>query len=574
MAGVAPAGADRSMVHRIDGEARCRVVVAVAALNTCHRDVRWRLHAGRRRAVVAARAVRVGRGVGKCSARPAHEGRGRADVTGFTIGPVGRHMAGQRCRAKRALRTFARVGTVVARIAPASADRSMTSHAHCVDREIRCRVGVAGAALSSRHRDVRWRLHAGRGRTVMAARTIGIGCGVNECSARPAREGRGRARMTSGAIATADRHVTGERRRTLRTFRSLTYERVIVAGVAAAGTDRAMVHRVCRKACCYIVVAIAALNPRHRDVGRRLHAGRCRAVVAARAVGVGHTVSECSARPAHEGRGRAGVTGFAVGTVGCHMAGQRCGTLRAHRALTRERPVVAGIAPAGADRPVASRTHRVGRKTWRRIGVAITALNPRHRDMRRRGQADSPAAIVAARAVGVGRCVSERRPHPPRHALVAGLTWRGCRNMIRRLAERESTIVTSGASRRNTAVIKPVSDRITGRAAVAAFAWHRSNRVIRRLTDSDRAVVASGTRCVRLDVVDETQIAPCRCQVAAFAQIGRLRMCCRFPLCAGAIMAREALSWRAFETRVDVARCALNDEMRAGECKSGQKVIE
>jgi len=188
VAGITSAGADRGMVHRIGREARRRVAVAVAALNPCHRDVRRRGHAGRCRTIVAARAIGVGRRMGECAARPAREGRGRARMTGFAISTVGRHVARPRRRAECARRALARIGTVVAGIAPAGADRRMTRYAHRIGREARCRVGVAIAALNSRYRDVRRRGHAGRRGAVVAARTVGVGCRVRECAARPSRK--------------------------------------------------------------------------------------------------------------------------------------------------------------------------------------------------------------------------------------------------------------------------------------------------------------------------------------------------------------------------------------------------
>ena len=59
------------MVHGVGGEGRSGIGVAIAALNASHRDMRRRGVAGRRRAVVAARAIgvcrpmRIGR-IGKC----------------------------------------------------------------------------------------------------------------------------------------------------------------------------------------------------------------------------------------------------------------------------------------------------------------------------------------------------------------------------------------------------------------------------------------------------------------------------------------------------------------------------
>ena len=169
--------------------------------------------------------------------------------------------------------------------------------------------------------------------------------------------------------------------------------------VAAAGAHRRVRHRVGRKARRRIGVAIAALDAGHRDVRRRGIAGRSRAVVTARAIRVARLVNVSRPRPAGEGRGRAGVAGDAVLTIGRHVAGIRCGSCRAFCALRGVRAVVAGIAAAGAHRRV---RHRVGRKARRGIGVAIAALDAGHRDVRRRGMAGRDRAVVTARAIRVG----------------------------------------------------------------------------------------------------------------------------------------------------------------------------
>ena len=279
------------MVHRVGRKACSRIGMAAAALNPRHWDVRRRGHAGRGFAIVTARAVCVGRRMGEFSTGPAGEARGRARVTGNAIGAVGRHVASERCGAHRALRTLTGVGTVVAGVAPAGADRSMV---HRIGGEARCRVVVAVAALNTCHRDMRRRLHAGRRRAVVATRAVGVGRSVGKCSARPTREGRGRGGMTGFAISPVSRHMAGQRCRAHRALGTLTGVGTVMAGVAPAGADRGMVHRVDDEACCRIVVAVAALNTCHRDMRWRLHAGRRRAVVAARAVGVGRSVGKCS----------------------------------------------------------------------------------------------------------------------------------------------------------------------------------------------------------------------------------------------------------------------------------------
>ena len=98
----------------------------------------------------------------------------------------------------------------------------------------------------------------------------------------------------------------------LRALGALGRVGAVVAGIAAARAHRRVVHRVGDEARRRVGVAVAALDAGHRNVRRRGLAGRGRAVVTARAIGVGRLVGVGAARPAGEGRGRAGVTGDAV----------------------------------------------------------------------------------------------------------------------------------------------------------------------------------------------------------------------------------------------------------------------
>jgi hypothetical protein len=213
VAGVAPAGADCRVVHRIGRETRRRVDMTIAALECHHRDMRRCRHAGRRGAVVAARAIGIGGRVNVGSARPAGECRSRTGVAGDTVGAVCWDVASERCGALRTLRAFAGERAVVAGVAPAGADRAVI---HGVGRKARCGVVVAVAALNSGYRNVRRRCHAGRGGAVVAARTIGVARSVGELAARPAGEGRSRAGVTGDAVAAVGRDVTGERCRAQR----------------------------------------------------------------------------------------------------------------------------------------------------------------------------------------------------------------------------------------------------------------------------------------------------------------------------------------------------------------------
>ena len=187
--GVATARVHRRMVHRIGDEARCRIGVAIAALNAGYRDMRRCGVAGCRRAVVTARAIGIAGLVDIDATSPTREVTGRRRVAGGAVPSTGRHVAGIRCRSLRALRAFARVRTVVAGVAAARAHRRMI---HRVADEARCRIGVAIAALDASYRDMRRRGVAGRRRAIAAARAIGIAGLMDVDGTSPACEGRRR----------------------------------------------------------------------------------------------------------------------------------------------------------------------------------------------------------------------------------------------------------------------------------------------------------------------------------------------------------------------------------------------
>ena len=109
MAGIAPTGTNRRVArhaHGIGGEIRCRIGVAVAALNTHYRHMRRRCHACRRAAVVTARAVDVGRRMGECSAQP----RGRALVARLARRSCGDVVGGLAQRGRAVVAARARPG--------------------------------------------------------------------------------------------------------------------------------------------------------------------------------------------------------------------------------------------------------------------------------------------------------------------------------------------------------------------------------------------------------------------------------------------------------------------------------
>ena len=222
----------------------------------------------------------------------------------------------------------------------------------------------------------------------------------------------GRACMAGGAVSGSGRNMPAGFG--LSAARTLARIGAVMAGVAAAGADRRMVHRIGREAWRGIDVTIAALDSRHRDVRRRGHSGRGGAVVATRTVGVGRRVGKRGAGP----RCCAGVTGRAF-CRGCDVT--RPLALRPRCPFAGVGAVVAGAASDGADRRV---VHRVGRPR-RRVGVAVAALECPGRNMRRRGQASCGGAVVARRAAAGDPGVIEGRSCP---CCCAGVTGRAfCR---------------------------------------------------------------------------------------------------------------------------------------------------
>jgi len=91
------------------------------------------------------------------------------------------------------------------------------------------------------------------------------------------------------------------------------------------------------------------------------------------------------------------------------------------------------------------------------------------------------------------------------------------------------------------------------RALVAISAWRSGDHVIGRLANSKRSIVATGASCCRLGVIDEAHFAPRRREVAALAEIRRLRVRLRLAGSSGSVVAGETLPWRPLETSADMA---------------------
>ena len=172
VARVATAATDRRVRHRVGREARRGIGMTAAALHGPRRYVWRRRHTGSCRAVVTARAIRVGRLMDVSAARPAGETRCRCGVTGNAVTPAGRDVAGVRCSAHCTLGAFRCVGPVVAGIAAAGAYRRVR---HRVGREADRRIIVAVTALHAGHRNMWRRGQAGRRRTIVAAGTVRVG---------------------------------------------------------------------------------------------------------------------------------------------------------------------------------------------------------------------------------------------------------------------------------------------------------------------------------------------------------------------------------------------------------------
>jgi len=369
------------MVHRVGREARRGVAVAVAALNCSCRHVRRGRHAGCGLAVMAVRAVGIGCGVGKGAAGKAGVAAAHClGVAAHAILAVGGDVTGIGGGAVGPLRSFGRIGAAVAGIATCAGHRGVV---HRVGGEIAGGVGVTVAALDRPCRHMRRGRHAGRDLAVMAVRAVGVGCSVDKSAAGKAGKAVAHRLGVAGlAITAVGGDVAGIGGGAVGALRSLGRIGTVVTGIAARGGDRRVIHRVGREAARTIGVAIAALNPRHRDMRRGLHSGCAGAVVAVRAIGVARRVNVGAAGKADVAAARRrGVTGFAIITVGRDVPGVRGRAIGALRALGGIGAVVAGVAACPGHGRMA---HGIGGEAGRGVGMAIAALDARHRDMRRR----------------------------------------------------------------------------------------------------------------------------------------------------------------------------------------------
>jgi len=138
---------------------------------------------------------------------------------------------------------------------------------------------------------------------------------------------------------------------------------------------------------------------------------------------VGTAVARCASsgdagmteRRPNEARG-AGVAQAAV-LAGLGREVVRRLALCAGGALADEAATVAGAAQNARHRRV---VHCVGREACRGVGMAVAALDGSDRNVWRRGHAGCSGAVVAARAIGIGGGMDERRARKAARALVAG----------------------------------------------------------------------------------------------------------------------------------------------------------
>ena len=185
----------------------------------------------------------------------------------------------------RTLGALAGVGTVVAGVAARGVNGAVTCCPHGVGREARCGIGMAGAALDARHGNVWRRGLSSCVRAVVTIRAIGVGRGMDVGATGPGDIAATHSSRVAGhAILAIGRDVPWEVGGAVGALGALRGVGAIVAGVAATGADCGVTccpHGVGGEAWRSIDVAVAALDARHRNVGRRGVAGRGGAVVAA-----------------------------------------------------------------------------------------------------------------------------------------------------------------------------------------------------------------------------------------------------------------------------------------------------
>lgn len=134
--------------------------------------------------------------------------------------------------------------------------------------------------------------------------------------------------------------------------------------------------------------------------------------------------------------------------------------------------------------------------------------------------------------------------------------------------------MAAGACRRYSGMIHDRGAAIAHRALMAISARRGGDDVVGRLADRNGTVVTAGAGSSRLGMIDEAHLPPRRCQMAALAEIGGLRMRLRLTGGSRTVVAGETLPRRSLEAAIDVAGCAVDAGMSSREGESRRKVIE
>ena len=213
----------------------------------------------------------------------------RRGVAGLTVLAAGRHVAGR--NALGAVRALRHIVAVVAAVA--ARRRHGRYGSWCRSRSLppsccgSCCTGRRSPGCGSA-------CQARRRRAVVAGRAVRVASCVRVCRAVPARVV---LVLVWQVLQSAPLVATWPVDDTQGAVRALGRILAVMAAVAPRRRHGRMAHGVGREARRRVLVAVAALDAGHRDVGRAFETRRRRAVVAGRAVGVASGVRVRAARP-------------------------------------------------------------------------------------------------------------------------------------------------------------------------------------------------------------------------------------------------------------------------------------
>lgn len=159
-------------------------------------------------------------------------------------------------------------------------------------------------------------------------------------------------------------------------------------------------------------------------------------------------------------------------------------------------------------------------------------------------------------------------------ALMAALAWQCRGHVVRRFAQRQGTVVATRARSGYAGVVHDGRAAEAHRALVAVSARCGGDDVVGWFSKSEGPIVATRARARRLAVIDEAHLPPRRRKMAAFADVGRLRVTLRLAGRRRAVVASKTLPRRSLETPTDMTRRAIDTRMRAGERKPRREMIE